>query len=102
MLWGAEDTYDKREAGELLFDLADCKAPAIFELGETPPDSREENRPVQYKGGLLALTELGRALWACEEDFSRHNTIKRWWGGTELTNERLWRWDDESRSLIAP
>ena len=32
----------------------------------------------------------------------RHNPIKRWWGGTELTNERLWRWDRESRLLVAP
>ncbi|MGY8664712.1 hypothetical protein Q3C01_20480 [Bradyrhizobium sp. UFLA05-109] len=37
-----------------------------------------------------------------EDDFSRHNTIKRWWGGTELTSERLWRWDPKSRSLVAP
>jgi hypothetical protein len=22
-----------------------------------------------------------------------HNPIHRWWGGTELTSERLWRWD---------
>ncbi|WP_283848772.1 hypothetical protein [Bradyrhizobium brasilense] len=37
-----------------------------------------------------------------ELDFSQYNTIHRWWGGTELTNERLWRWDAESRALVAP
>ncbi len=26
------------------------------------------------------------------EDFSRHNPIDRWWGGTHLTNDNLWRW----------
>jgi hypothetical protein len=35
-------------------------------------------------------------------DFGRHNPIHRWWGGTELTNERLWRWDRGSRALVAP
>ena len=30
---------------------------------------------------------------AHKEDFSRHNPIDRWWGGTRLTNDRLWRWD---------
>jgi hypothetical protein len=31
-----------------------------------------------------------------------HNPIHRWWGGTELTNDRLWRWDAENGVLIAP
>jgi hypothetical protein len=29
---------------------------------------------------------------AHKEDFSRHNPIDRWWGGTRLTNDRMWRW----------
>jgi hypothetical protein len=33
---------------------------------------------------------------------SRHNPIHRWWGGTELTSDRLWRWDPANRALIAP
>ena len=28
-----------------------------------------------------------------KEDFSRHNPIDRWWGGTHLTNDNLWRWN---------
>jgi len=35
-------------------------------------------------------------------DFSRHNPIHRWWGGTQLTNDNLWRWDTKSRKLIVP
>ena len=50
----------------------------------------------------VTLTELGRSLVAREDDMWRHNPIKRWWGGTELTNERLWRWDRESRLLVEP
>ncbi|WLA87381.1 hypothetical protein [Bradyrhizobium elkanii] len=37
-----------------------------------------------------------------ELDFSQYNPIHRWWGGTELTNQRLWRRDAESRTLVAP
>jgi hypothetical protein len=39
------------------------------------------------------VTEFGKAILAHREDFSRHNLIHRWWGGTELTSDRLWRWD---------
>jgi hypothetical protein len=41
----------------------------------------------------LSLTEFGKAIVAHKEDFSRHNPIDRWWGGTHLTNDRLWRWN---------
>ena len=41
----------------------------------------------------LSLTEFGKSIVACKEDISQHNPIDRWWGGTHLTNERLWRWN---------
>jgi hypothetical protein len=44
---------------------------------------------------------LAEAIIAGHDDFSRHNPIHRWWGGTELTNDRLWRWDPAARALIA-
>jgi hypothetical protein len=34
-----------------------------------------------------------------QKNDGRHNPIDRWWGGTRLTNDRLWRWDP---ILIAP
>jgi hypothetical protein len=43
---------------------------------------------------------LGRDRWIISlEDFSRRNPIHRWWDGTELTSDHLWRWDPV---LIAP
>jgi len=39
----------------------------------------------------LSLTEFGEAVLAHREDFSCYNPIDRWWGGTHLTNHRLWR-----------
>jgi hypothetical protein len=62
----------------------------------------DANRFERYKRSELKLTALGEAILARTEDFSRHNPIHRWWGGTELTNDRLWRWDSANRALIAP
>jgi hypothetical protein len=50
----------------------------------------------------LILTHLGKAILAQTDDFSRHNPVHRWWGGTELSNDRLWRWDPVARALAAP
>jgi len=63
-------------------------------------DDRERHR--RYTQSKLSLTALGKAIAAQTEDFSRHNPIHRWWGGTELTNDRLWRWDATGKTLIAP
>ena len=48
--------------------------------------------PRGAKGRKLSLAEFGKAVLAHREDFSRHNPIDRWWGGTHLTNDRLWRY----------
>jgi hypothetical protein len=61
------------------------------------PDRRK-----RYMQSRLSLTPLGKAILVGKDDFSRHNPIHRWWGGTELTNDRLWRWDPEKRALITP
>jgi hypothetical protein len=55
----------------------------------------DRSRHQRYKESELSLTALGKAILANTEDFSRHNPISRWWGGTKLTNDSLWR-------LIAP
>ncbi len=93
------------EVGELLDGLAHCPAPVVSGLDEGPFDldmHDDADRHARYKRSSLALTELGKAVLAVADDFSRHNPIYRWWGGTELTNDRLWRWDPASQALIAP
>jgi len=62
----------------------------------------DKDRHARYRQSALSLTELGKAILAQSDDFSRHNPFHRWWGGTELTNDRLWRWDSENRRLVAP
>jgi len=97
--------FDYWEVGTLLDGLARCRVPTVSGLEEGPFSLDMHNdalRRARYKQSRLSLTDLGRVVLAGEEDFLRHNPIHRWWGGTELTNERLWRWDRESRLLVAP
>lgn len=93
------------EIGTLLDGLAHCPEPAVSGLEEGPftlemHDDRD--RYERYRRSRPRLTALGEAILARSEDFSRRNPIHRWWGGTELTNMRLWRWDPANRTLIAP
>lgn len=97
--------FDQWELGPLLEGLASGPMPVIAGLDPklatlAPHDARGRN--AAYRRSRLSLTEFGRAVLEGREDFRRHNPIRRWWGGAQLTNERLWRWDRESRSLIAP
>ena len=94
--------FDYWVVGALLDGLAHCPAPAVTGLDERPFDlemHEDRHRHERYKRSRLALTELGKAILAEAGDFSRHNPIHRWWGGTELTNDRLWRWDPARRAL---
>ncbi|WP_229168991.1 hypothetical protein [Bradyrhizobium altum] len=98
-------TFDYWETGALLDGLARCPVPAISGLDDGPFDldmHEDPERHQRYKRSRLALTGLGRVIVAGAGDFSQYNPIHRWWGGTELTNDRLWRWDAESRTLVTP
>jgi hypothetical protein len=93
------------EVGALLDGLAHCPAPAVSGLDEGPFTLEmhdDGNRHERYQQSKLELTAFGNAILARTEDFSRCNPIHRWWGGTELTNDNLWRWDAANRALIAP
>jgi hypothetical protein len=97
--------FDYWEVGALLGGLAHCPAPAISGLVEGPfmlEMHDDQDRLARYKQSKLNLTPLGESILARTEDFSRHNPIHHWWGATELTNDRLWRWDPDGRNLIAP
>jgi hypothetical protein len=96
--------FEYWETGSLLDGLARGPAPAVSGLDEgsfTEDLHDDADRHARYKQSRLSLTALGKAVLAQSEDFSRRNPIHRWWGGTELTNDHLWRWDPESRVLIA-
>jgi len=97
--------FEYWEVGALLDDLTADPAPAITGIEEAPFTLEMHNdadRHTRYRQSRLSLTALGKAVLSGADDFSRHNPIDRWWGGTELTNDRLWRWDPANRTLIDP
>ncbi|WP_306557914.1 MULTISPECIES: hypothetical protein [Bradyrhizobium] len=97
--------FDQWELGALLEGLAFGPAPAVAgldgKLATLDPDNAR-SRNAAFRRSRLSLTEFGEAVLAGREDFRSHNPVKRSWGGTLLTNERLWRWDGERRLLVAP
>lgn len=97
--------FDYWEAGRLIDGLARCPSPAIVGLDVGPFDMamhEDRARHQRYRDSRLSLSALGHALLEGRDDFSRHNSIHRWWGGTWLTNDRLWRWDAGNSSLVDP
>jgi hypothetical protein len=92
------------EQGALLDGLARCRKPTISGIKDGPftLELHEGKRRERYMKSKVALTPLGYAVLAQTDDFARHNTVRRWWGGTKLTNKRLWRWDQDNKVLIAP
>ena len=94
--------FGEWEYGYLLDGLAHGPRPALTGLDEELRSLGRENlrdRHTAYLRSELSLTEFGKAVLAHKEDFSRHNPIDRWWGGTHLTNDNLWRWNP---ALVAP
>ncbi|HTB04735.1 MAG TPA: hypothetical protein VK804_30060 [Bradyrhizobium sp.] len=88
--------FDESELGYLLEGLAHGPTPAVTGLDDelrTLEKSNHRGRHDAYRRSRLSLTEFGKAVVAHKEDFSRHNPIDRWWGGTHLTNDCLWRWN---------
>lgn len=67
-----------------------------------PAEMMDSERRRRYLDCELSLSDLGCALGDGKDDYARHNAIHRWWGGTLLTNDRLWRWDAANQALAAP
>lgn len=87
--------FDEWQLGYLLDGLALGPVPAVAGLDEELRTLGKEAfgpREEAYKRSRLTITDFGKAVLRHEEDFSRHNPIDRWWGGTHLTNDHMWRW----------
>ncbi|MGY4480606.1 hypothetical protein [Bradyrhizobium sp. USDA 3364] len=88
--------FNDMEIGRLLEGLAHGPQPAIAGLDDglrsiAPENARD--RLAAFQRSRLSVTEFGKAVLAYKEDFTDHNPIDRWWGGTHLTNDNLWRWN---------
>jgi hypothetical protein len=95
--------FGETEHADLLEGLAYCPEPAVVGLDDELRTMSKENQRDRFRAHQrsrhLSLTDFGKAVVAHKEDFSRHNPIDRWWGGTHLTNDNLWRW---SPALVKP
>lgn len=96
--------FDYWEFGEVLDGLVRCRMPAVSGLEEGPFSQvqHDRERSERYDQSKLSLTALGKAILAGADDFTRHNPINRWWGGTHLTNNNLWRWEPANKTLLVP
>jgi len=96
-------TYGVVEAASLLEGLCCAPKPALL---SSPPIARAQAKEPGWFGAYLptalSLSELGRDLLERRADYADHNPIHRWWGGVELANDRLWRWDAAAGSVVAP
>jgi hypothetical protein len=84
----------QREAAAYLGDASFVQYANRLSRGPAPLVRREEEK--------LALTEIGVAVLDEREDRIRVNGIHRWWGGTRLEADSLWRWDADRRALRPP
>jgi hypothetical protein len=55
-----------------------------------------------FAGTEIRLTELGGRVLAGDADRVDVLGIDRWVGGTHLSSGAVWRWDAQSRELVAP
>ena len=93
------------ELGELICDLSAAPVPALSGVGEihfTIDAHQDPERHRRLLESSVELTDLGHRLVAGTADWSHHNPVHRWLGGTRLTNDTLWRWDDRARRPLAP
>jgi hypothetical protein len=100
-----DQLFDHWAIGKALDRFARGDRPAILGLAEGPFTLELHDdgaRFRRYRDSRLSLSPFGQDLIERRADFAQHNAIDRWWGGTQLTNDRLWRWDGDRQALVAP
>lgn len=91
--------------GRLLTELANCRRPAVCGVKETSFTLElhdDVERFSTYRKSKIRLADYGYGLLASEKDFVQDNAIDRWWGGTHLVSNHVWRMDTAGQSLVAP
>jgi hypothetical protein len=82
----------------ILDDLASCDVPLIAGLA---PPAAAESEAERFQDAELELTPAGDEVLAGDEDHVALSGIDRWWGGTRLLGRAVWRYDRNSRQLLA-
>ena len=103
--WGERCPLSYFEIGETLCELAAAPVPALTGVTEHHFDQdmhHDTERHRRFRESPISLTELGHRLVAGRDDWSLHNPVHRYLGGTRLTNDMLWRWDASQERLLEP
>ena len=77
-------------------------APPLVEGLKGAPFNPAARVDETYFRSSVKLTPLGAEILAGRTDHAGRNDIDRWWGGTHLTNAKLWRFDPDALRLIPP
>jgi hypothetical protein len=80
-----------------LIRLSDSSNPVINVFGFN--DKTGAFNSNQFHQARLELTETGRAVLAGEQDFLEVKPIDYWLGGVHLSDENLWRWDEQRGTI---
>lgn len=83
----------------LIDDLSFCSVPLIS--GIAPPDKHEADAE-RIQSANLELTLAGEQVADSEDDHVAINGLDRWWGGTRLLGNQVWRFDRDAGKLVAP
>jgi hypothetical protein len=76
------------------------KSPLVRGLPEGGiAQAARSNMTVEYTDSLVELTEAGQEVLEGRKDQIELNGIDRWIGGVHLTNENIWRYDPNTRTL---
>lgn len=86
----------------LLETLAVAEEPLIAGLEVVRFQHTDPEKTKAYLNSRLTLTSLGKAVFAGGADSAKHHTMDRWWGGTHLTEDALWRYDPATETLLLP
>lgn len=69
--------------------------------GQFSPEMSEDEFKA-FVASPLRLTALGLQVLGGGADYAKAAKIDRWTGGAHLTNDNLWRWDNQKNLLVAP
>ncbi|NOZ33116.1 MAG: hypothetical protein GXP01_08615, partial [Alphaproteobacteria bacterium] len=88
----------------MLNDMVYADLPLVSGLAERfePALMQDDERRKAFITTPVSLTAYGKAVLDGHEDHAAKNKIDKWIGGTHITNENLWRWIDETETLLPP
>lgn len=91
--------------GQILLDMFHGPAPLLTGTREERFDlALHQNRKRHQKcfASRVSLTKHGERVLAGALDYTSIAPIDCHWGGTRITNDNLWRWNAETKTLRAP